>query len=114
MKRMISLLLALVLVIGMLPLTTLAASLAITQEPKSVKVLEGQTAKVTLKATGEGLTYKWYYKNPGATKYTLSSTTGSSYSMKMTQGAAGRKVYCVVTDKYGNTAKTNVVTLKLK
>lgn len=114
MKRIISLLLALVLVIGMLPLTTLAASLAITQEPKSVKVLEGQNAKVTLKATGDGLTYKWYYKNPGATKYSYTSAfTGPDYSIKMNKDRDGRYVYCKVYDKYGTVVKSKTVSLRM-
>ena len=85
--------------------------LKITTQPKTVSVAIGETATVSVKATGDGLTYKWYFKNPTATSYSLSSTTGSTYSMKMTQGAAGRKVYCVVKDKYGNTVKSNVATL---
>ena len=114
MKRIISLLLALVLVIGMLPLSVFATELAITTQPKSVKVLKGQTAKVTLKATGEGLTYKWYYKNPGATKYSYTSSfKGNSYSVTMNEERDGRYVYCKVYDQNGKYVKSKTVSLRM-
>ncbi len=87
----------------------------ITTQPKSVTVASGKTATVTFKATGDGLTYKWYYKNKGATKFTYTSSFKSNtYKMTMNATRAGRQVYCVVTDKYGNSVKTNTVTLKKK
>ena len=114
MKRIISLLLALVLVVGMLPLSVFAAELAITQQPKSVKVLEGQTAKVTLKATGDDLTYKWYYKNPGDSGYSYTSSfKGNSYSITMNESRNGRYVYCKVYDGDGNYVKSNTVSLRM-
>ena len=64
MKRIVSILLVLVLLIGMVPVTVSAASkAAITSQPKSVVAAKGATAKVTLKATGDGLSYTWYYKD---------------------------------------------------
>ena len=88
---------------------------SITTQPKNVEVAEGKTAKVTVKAAGDGLTYKWYVKNPGASKFSLSkSFAGNYYSVKMDESRDGRQVYCVVTDKYGKTVKSNVVTLSME
>ena len=84
----------------------------ITSQPKAVQVKKGETAKVTLKAKGTGLKYKWYVKNSGATKYTKSSINKSYYSVQMSDTVNGRYVYCVVTDKYGKTAKSKTVQLK--
>ncbi len=86
----------------------------VTTQPVSVKVKKNTTAKVTVKAVGDGLKYTWYVKNPGATTYTKSSITKSTYSVKMTSANNGRLVYCVVTDKYGKTDKTKTVSMKLK
>ena len=83
----------------------------ITTQPKNVVVKSGKTAKVTVKASGDGLKYTWYYAKKGSSKYTKASANSSSYSVKMSSSANGRKVYCVVTDKYGNSVKSNVVTL---
>ena len=86
----------------------------ITKQPASVTVASGASAKITLTATGDGLTYTWYIKNKGATTWSKSSATGSSYSVTMKDTSNGRQVYCVVKDKYGNSVKSNIITLKMK
>jgi len=89
--------------------------LEIVSQPKSVKVASGKTAKVTVEAEGDGLTYKWYYKNPGASKYSYTSAfTGNSYSVTMNADRDGRYVYCKIYDKWGNMVKTNTVSLRMK
>lgn len=88
---------------------------SITAQPKSVSAAKNTTAKVSFTAVGDGLTYKWYYKDKGASKFALTTTFKSnSYSVSMTAARAGRQVYCIVTDKYGKTAQTNTVTLSMK
>jgi len=87
----------------------------ITTQPKSVSAYNGDTANVTVKASGDGLKYTWYFKEKGAKSFSkTSSFTGSSYSVVMNTKRDGRQVYCKVTDKYGNTVKTKTVTLSLK
>ena len=93
-------------------LTLEKAELKITQQPADAKAKVGATVKTTVKAEGDGLTYTWYVKDPSAKKFTKSSTTSSTYSYKMTAEKSGRQVYCVITDAYGNTVKTNTVTLR--
>ena len=86
----------------------------IVTQPQSVTVANGATATVSFTATGDGLTYKWYYKNSGDSQfYYTSSFTGNSYSVQMNSARNGRQVYCEVTDQYGNTARTNTVTLSM-
>ncbi len=92
---------------------TLGMSVSITTQPKSVTVSNGKEARVSVTASGEGLTYKWYYKNKGDSKFTLTTSfTGNSYYVTMTNARASRQIYCVITDKYGNSVTTNTVTLK--
>ena len=94
---------------------TLTMKASITAQPKSVQAAKGKTAKVTVSAEGEGLTYKWYYKDKGSKKFTRTTAfKGASYSVQMTAARSGRQVYCVVTDKYGNTVTTKIVTLSMK
>ena len=94
---------------------SMAAAPKITKQPVSVKVANGATAKVTFTASGEGLTYKWYYKDKGASTFTLTNSFKSNtYSVAMTVARSGRQLYCVVTDKYGQTVKTNTVTISMK
>ena len=87
---------------------------SIVTQPKTTTVKKNATAKVTVKAAGDGLKYTWYIKNPGQSKYSKSSVTKSTYSCKMTSKVNGRYVYCVVTDKYGKTVKTTTVRVKMK
>ena len=86
----------------------------ITTQPKTVTVANGKQAKVTVKASGDGLKYTWYFKNAGSSTWSKSSLTGNSYYVTMKSTTKNRQVYCVVTDKYGISVKSNVVTLKMK
>ena len=96
-------------------MTMYKTPLEIVTQPEDVTVAEGETAVVTVEATGDGLTYEWYYKNAGATKYTKTSTfTGPEYSLVMNASRSGRRVYCKITDAYGNTVKTNSVALTME
>ena len=87
-------------------------SLSISSQPESVTVKKGDKATVSVKVTGDGLTYQWYYSDNGGLSFKKTDAfTGDTYSLKMTEARAGRQVYCVITDAYGNVVKTDVVTL---
>ena len=92
----------------------LREAVSIVTQPKTGYAKNGKTVKVSVEASGDGLTYQWFFKNAGSSKYTESSVTSATYSTKMTDKVNGRQVYCVVTDKYGKTVKSDVVTLKMK
>ena len=93
----------------------MSSGVKITTQPVDVTVASSAKATVKVVATGEGLTYKWYFKNAGASKFALTNSfKGNSYSIAMDASRAGRQVYCVVTDKYGNSATSNTVTLSMK
>lgn len=87
----------------------------ITTQPVSVTVKKGEIAKVTVKAEGDGLTYKWYYKNAKASKFSYTTSfKKENYYVEMSKTRSGRQVYCVITDAYGNSVTTETVTLKMK
>ena len=90
------------------------SSLKITKQPTDASAESGSTVKTTVTATGDGLTYQWYIKNPGGSKFAKSSVTSATYSCNMTEKNNGRQAYCVITDQYGNSVQTNTVTLTLK
>ena len=56
-KRTVSVLLAVLMLVSILPLSVSAASLKITTQPKTSYTAYGSTAKATVKATGDGLKY---------------------------------------------------------
>ena len=94
---------------------SMLSNVIITKQPTNVTVANGSKAATTVTATGEGLTYTWYYTSNGkTTEFYVSSVTSATYTTTMDATRDGRKVYCVITDKYGNTVKTNTVTLSMK
>ena len=56
-----------------------------------------------------------YYKDKGAKTFTLTNSFKSNtYSVEMTAARAGRQVYCIITDQYGNKVQTDTATLGMK
>ena len=91
-----------------------ANHVTIMELPADVTVANGETATVSVRAAGDGLTYKWYFRNAGDSDFYLTdSYTGNTYSVIMDADRSGRQVYCKISDKYGNTVTTNTVTLKM-
>ena len=71
----------------------------------------GEKITVDLDIKGDGLTYVWYYKDPGHGRFYKSTLTSSTYTVNATAERNGRQVYCVVTDQYGNTVTSQTVTM---
>ncbi len=95
---------------------TVTSGPVITTQPKNVTAAAGSTAKFTVAATGTGLTYQWQYQLPGSSTWADSPATGNktaTLTVPATADRNGNKYRCVVTDKYGNTVKTNTVTLTI-
>ena len=90
---------------------TLGTKLEITKQPVNAWADDGESAKVSVTATGDGLTYQWYYKNVGDEDFTPSTTKTASYSLNMNAERDGREVYCEVIDAHGNILKFDIVTL---
>ena len=83
----------------------------IVQQPVSDTGTIGETVSVSVIATGEGLTYKWYIRNAGSTGWSVSSITSNTYETVMNKDRANRELYCVITDANGDTLKTDTVML---
>jgi len=86
---------------------------AITVQPRDVFVDAGEMASTSIEATGTGLTYQWYLRDPGAEKFGKSSLKSDTYSVKMVPAKSGREVYCVVTDAYGKKAVSDTAALQM-
>lgn len=119
-NRILALLLCMCTLLTLLPFHSFATDaneaatpLSITKQPENVSAPAGEVVTVTVEAEGDGLQYQWYLKNPDMKAYSKSSLTGNTYTWTMTEKNAGRMVYCVITDAYGNSLKTQSVTLDL-
>ena len=94
---------------------SLYRNVVITKEPTDINVEIGQKFSIFVEATGKDLTYQWYYKDAGKTTFLYTKTfTGNTYETTMSEARDGRQVYCIITDKFGNSVQTNTVTLKSK
>ncbi len=87
---------------------------AIIQQPQDVTVNKGEVATVTVEAIGDGLTYRWFYKNKNMSSFLeTSSFKTKTYSVIMNEARADRQIFCIITDKYGNSVMSDVVTLNM-
>ena len=89
-----------------------AEAVAITTQPKTAYAKMGETAKATVKAEGDGLTYQWYIRNADKTKYAKSSVTGPTYSCRMSEKSKNRRALCIITDAYGNEVQTKTIVIR--
>ena len=90
--------------------------LALIENPKNYVGKIGETAEFTVKATGEGLTYKWEYGNANSSKWYASSMEGSktdTVKVPVQKYRDGQKYRCTVTDKNGKTVTSAVVAVKV-
>ena len=91
------------------------SGIKITAQPQSKKVEAGQTAKLTVSASGENLTYQWQYCHAGGTKWYNSSMTGSktkTLTIKATAARNGQKYRCIIKNTKGSvTSNTAVLTV---
>ncbi|MBR6836716.1 MAG: hypothetical protein IKM72_12050 [Oscillospiraceae bacterium] len=81
---------------------TMLVGPAITLQPSDFVGVIGTKAVFTVKAEGEGLTYKWQYNNgTGWHNSTSAGYNTPSLSIKATEARNGQMYRCVVTDMYG-------------
>ena len=88
-------------------------ALTVSAQPEDCAVKNGKTASASFEVSGDGITYQWYGKDPGQTGFWKSSIKKSTYSVTMVSAKSGRQIYCVATDKYGNTVTSDIVTLSI-
>ena len=94
---------------------TLTQELKIITQPADVLVKSGDTAKFTVKASGTGLKYQWYYKKSGgSTSWTLwKGHTAATTTATANDFWNGMQLYCVVTDASGKTLTSGSATVTI-
>ena len=96
-------------------LTVKKPALSITQQPKNKSVVKGTSITLSVKATGYGLKYQWYYKKKGAKSWTKwKNKTKASLSFKPDAKWNGAQFYCLVKDSSGKSVKSNPCKLTIK
>lgn len=93
---------------------TVKVNFSITSQPKNVTVKQGKTATFSVKTSGSGLSYQWYYKKAGASGWSKwNGHTTATTSAAANASWNGMKVYCVVKDSNGNTVSSDAATIKI-
>ena len=88
--------------------------LKIVGQPEDDAAAVGEKVSATVVATGEGLTYTWFYSdNGGKTFSSTDAFNGDTYAVTMNAKRDGRQIYCVITDAYGNEVVSDIVTLSM-
>ena len=89
---------------------TVTPKFAITQQPTNQTIMEGDPVTVSLKASGTGLTYQWYYKKSGQTAWSAwNGRTHASETCTPNLSWNGIQLYCRIKDTYGQTLKSNII-----
>lgn len=92
----------------------MAAPITVLEQPVSAQALQGEVARIYAKAEGEGtLSYQWYICNGESGEFVKSEVTGPLYSVSMSEAADGRRVFCTVSDAYGQKLDTETAVLSL-
>ncbi|MBQ1418691.1 MAG: cation:dicarboxylase symporter family transporter, partial [Firmicutes bacterium] len=88
--------------------------LKITAQPEDVTAWRGDdTAVFRVQASGEGLSYQWWFADPGKAFKKSSLTPSDVYETHLNAANDGRRIYCEVTDSAGNTVRSRTATLHL-
>lgn len=85
----------------------------VTTDIKSVKLQLGEKETIYFWTEGLDVTYQWYEKKTGSSKFTRSDQTEFFYEITMDKSTDGTQIYCVATDRNGNTVTSSVATITL-
>ena len=95
------------------PLTvTLRQAIIIQRQPADVSADEGEIVRISVEASGEGLSYQWQWSDDGST-WSDSSIRKASGTLKVRLANDGRKYRCVVTDQYGTSVISRAMTVTM-
>ncbi|MBQ4397140.1 MAG: hypothetical protein II828_06420, partial [Clostridia bacterium] len=88
-------------------------SLKITGQPSPVTAKSGDLVTFNVAASGPGITYQWQLSDDQGKTWRNSKATTASYSTTLSTTNNGRYLRCVVTDKYGNSVKSDAAYMKI-
>ena len=88
-------------------------SLKITEQPAPVTAKAGDPVTFKVTASGPSITYQWQLSDDQGKTWRNSKATTASYSTTLSTDNNGRYLRCIVTDKYGNSVKSDAAYMKI-
>ena len=89
-------------------------NIEILQQPENQTVALGDSITLSVKAQGIGLSYQWYFKKKGQTDFRpWPNRVRATETVTPPESWDGIQLYCVVTDKRGNSIQSEIVTVKI-
>ena len=92
---------------------TAASALQVTSQPRSVTAPADTLVTFTVKASGVKLSYQWQLSDDNGKTWRNSKNQTDTYITTLTAANNGRALRCVMTDKYGNSVKSNAAYMRL-
>ena len=92
---------------------TMKKVLSILKQPADVSAYEGEYARISVEAEGDGLSYQWQWSDDGGT-WEDSSIRAASGKVRVRPVNNGRQYRCVVTDQYGSTVISDAMTVTMR
>ena len=86
----------------------------ITTQPQDYTGTLNSMVKISVAASGSGLTYQWQYSDDGGAAWLESSLKSAVYSAKLTAEKYGRMVRCIVSDQFGRTVTSAPAKMSIK
>lgn len=87
--------------------------LTILQQPDDFTGVVGNIARMSVKATGAGLSYQWQLSDDQGGTWRNSSTQSAVYATVLGQKHNGRCLRCMITDRYGNTVTSDPAIMRV-
>ena len=100
---------------GSLSFLQVANRLRILSEPYDYNVKVGTSVTLIVTAEGQGLTYQWYDSDDGGETWDVMTTAGATTNTINVKPSVSWRYYwykCVVSDKFGTTVSTRMITVK--
>ena len=89
-----------------------SSGISLKSGPSNTAVKVGEKVTFSASASGEGLTCQWYYKKAGASGWSLwNGHTTQTTSASANASWDGMQVFCLFTDKYGDTVSSGCATV---
>ena len=89
-----------------------APQITITVQPADQVVTRGESITLSVSATGENLSYQWYYKKKGQTSFSLwKGRVSPSETVTPNDTWDGIQLYCQITDSAGGSISSGTVTV---